>query len=343
MTSFQAVVLTGRGGLDKLETKTFPITEPTPNQIRVKVLATASGATDLIMRKGTYIYAPNYPFTIGYVAVGMVDACGAKAQNKFSIGQKVAGLLVHGGCAEYIIRDAEDFVPVVPSGLDDAQVVALILNYVTAYQMIHRFTKLKPGQTALITSAAGGVGLAALELLQILGVQAYAACSQKNFELVKRYGAIPILDSRSGTPVNKTLRKILPKGCDAAFDGIGGRQLWECVWATRRGGSVVGFGFMGAVNKKTGAPANFASIRGILGCYFAKLYGRDGSFYGITALYRKNRTPFREDFAKLCTLLGEGKINPVISKRFPLLAGKEAQEFLEQGGSGTIVLSVDAS
>ena len=269
--------------------------------------------------------------------VGVVEEVGSDVKH-LSVGDKVAALLVHGGNGEYLLRPAAKFVRV-PNDLDDAKTVALILNYVTAYQMIHRYAKLSSDQTVLVTSASGGVGLALLELLQLMGVKAYAACSEKKFESVRKYGAIPILDSRSGVNVDKTLRKLVPNGVDVSFDGIGGVRFWECVAATKRGGHVIGFGFMGTIDPVTGNVSSFESIRGIVGTLTCKFWGVKGDFYGITADYRKNPKPFEEDLLKLCDLLKEGKIDPIIAARLEFFETKKAQEMLEKGGlTGKIVL-----
>jgi NADPH2:quinone reductase len=341
MATYQAVVLTGKGGLEKLEVQTFPKPKPVMQEVLVKIICCGSGATDLTMRKGYYIFAPKFPFVIGYDAVGIVAEIGPEVKN-LKVGDKVAALLVYGGNGEYLLRKEADFVKV-PANLDDAKVVALILNYATAYQMIHRKVKtLKQGDTALVTAASGGVGIALLELLKLIGVKVYASCSEKKFDFVKQYGAIPVADSRSGKPVNETLRALVPEGVDASFDCIGGKQYWECVNATKRGGTAVGYGFMGTFDTKTGLVNDFQAIRGIVGCSLARFYGVRGMFYGITADYKSNPKPFQEDFATLCSLLAEGKIDPVIAQRLPFFQAKEAQQMLEKGGiSGKIVLVKD--
>ncbi len=119
MTTMKAVMLTRKGGPEVLEVVELPLPEPQAGEVRVKVLVTGVGATDITMRRGTYPYAPKLPFVPGYESVGLVDA-------------------------------------VVPDDLDDAEVVSLILNYVTAFQMIHREAKLAPGQWATTWCAASG-------------------------------------------------------------------------------------------------------------------------------------------------------------------------------------------
>ena len=127
------------------------------------------------MLAANYLYAPKIPFVPGYEIAGVVEAIGAGVSG-FELGQRVAALTVYGGFAELLVREAEHFLPI-PGGVSDRDAAAVILNYVTAWQMIHRVAKVRPGQTALVTGAAGGVGTAALQLLRLAGVKTYGAAS----------------------------------------------------------------------------------------------------------------------------------------------------------------------
>ena len=139
MNTYRAVMLTKKGGPEVLQVVDQPVIDPGPGEVRITVRATGAGGTDITMRRGSYAFAPPIPFVPGYEVVGEVDAVGAGV-TELRVGQRVAALLVHCGYAERVVRKATEFVPV-PEGLDDAQAVALILNYVTAYQAIHRTAK----------------------------------------------------------------------------------------------------------------------------------------------------------------------------------------------------------
>ena len=328
MSSYRAVMLTGAGGPEVLVETELPVVEPGAGEVRVAVRATGAGATDLMMRAGKYRFAPKLPFVPGYEVVGDVAALGAGVTG-LAVGDRVAALTVHGGYAEQLVRPARDFVRV-PAGLDDGEVVALILNYVTAYQAIHRVARLAPGQTALVTGASGGVGSALLELLRLHGVRAIAAASPARHAYVRGLGAEPI-DGRAGD-LAAAVRQVVGGGVDAAFDGLGGRHTATCIRATRRGGVVVGYGFVGATTA-AGAPSGLAALRGMAALFVrAPLSGRRGRFYGITLRYRKDPQPFHDDLQALMGLLGAGAIHPRIARRLPLLAAREAQALLERGG-----------
>ncbi|MGA7243109.1 MAG: zinc-binding dehydrogenase [Terracidiphilus sp.] len=327
--TYRAVMLTKKGGPEVLQVVELPMESPGAGQLRVRVKAAGVGATDLVMLGGHYPFAPKIPFVPGYETVGEVDAIGADVTG-FELGQRVAALTVYGGFAEILIRGAEHFLPV-PSGVSDRDAAAVILNYVTAWQMIHRVAKVRSGQTALVTGAAGGVGTAALQLLRLAGVKTYAAASTSKHETVRSLGAIPI-DYRSGG-LDRLTRALEPNGVDYAFDAVGGANIGPCIGAVRPGGMVIGFGFMGA-------PGILSKVAMFTNLFIgARLRGRRGDFYGISALYKKDPKPLRQDLPKIFSLLEEKKIDPFVTHTFDLLDARRAVELLAGGSvQGKIVL-----
>jgi NADPH:quinone reductase len=332
MKTYRAVMLTKKGGPEVLQVVELPLREPGPGELRVRVRATGVGATDLTMLEGSYPFAPRIPFVPGYEVAGVVDAVGVGVSG-FSVGQRVAALTVWGGYAEYLVRDAERFLPI-PDAVSDAEAAAVILNYVTAWQMIHRTARVaeaRGDQTALVTGAAGGVGTAALQILRLAGVRAVGAASAAKHATVRALGATPV-DYRAGR-LDILVRAVVPAGVDFAFDGIGGANVGPCIGALRRGGTLVGYGFVGA----RGRLSTLLTVAKVL--LATRLRGRRGAFYGITLLYRRDPRPFREDLPKIFALLAERKIDPLIARRFPLLEARSAVELLAKGGvEGKIVL-----
>lgn len=331
-TTYRAVMLTKKGGPEVLQIVELPIEQPGPGQLRVRVRAAGVGSTDLAMLAGNYPYAPKIPFVPGYEVAGVIEAIGTGVTG-FELGQRVAALTVHGSFAELLVREAEHFLPI-PDGVSDRDAAAVILNYMTAWQMIHRVANVQPGQTALVTGAAGGVGTAALQLLRLSGAKAYGSASAPKHDTLRSLGATP-LDYRAGS-IDRLTRALEPRGVDHVFDAIGGQNIGPCIGAVRRGGTVVGFGFMGApgiLSKLT----TFGSLFVI-----ARLRRRRGTFYGITMLYQKDPKPLREDLPKIFALLAEKKIDPLVNRTFPLLAARQAIEFLATGSvAGKIVLMND--
>jgi NADPH:quinone reductase len=322
-------MLTRKGGPEVLQVVDLPVERPGQGQLRIRIRAAGVGSTDLSMLAGSYMYAPKMPFVPGYEVAGVVDAIGAGVTG-FQLGQRVAALTVHGGFAELLVREAEHFLPV-PDEVSDRDAAAVILNYITAWQMIHRVAKVRSGQTALVTGAAGGVGTATLQLLRLAGVKAYAAASLAKHGTLRALGATAI-DYRAGSIEHRT-RALEPKGVDYVFDAVGGANTGPCIGALRRGGTIVGFGSIG-VSGTFGMLAMFANL--FVG---ARLRGRRGTFYGITLLYRKDPKPLREDLPKVFALLAKKRIDPLVYRTFPLLAARQALELLATGTvEGKIVL-----
>ncbi len=331
-TTYRAVMITRPGGPDVLQTVELPIAEPGPGELRVAVRAAGVGATDLAMLAGDYMFAPKIPFVGGYEIAGVVEAIGAHVTG-FRVGQRVAALTVHGGFAERLVRGAEHFVPI-PDEVPDGEAVAAILNYVTAWQMIHRVVKVRAGQTALVTGAGGGVGTALLQLLGLAGVKTYGAASARKHGLVASLGATP-LDYQLA-PIDGLILAREPAGVDFVFDAVGGANIAPCLRAARRGGTVVGYGFM-AVDGTLAKARMFWDL--FVG---ARLGGRRGTFYGITLWYRRDATPFHEDLPKILAMVARKQVRPVIAATFPLKDARRAIALLATGTvEGKIVLTCD--
>jgi NADPH:quinone reductase-like Zn-dependent oxidoreductase len=327
--TYRAVMVAKKGGPEVLQVVELPIEHPGLGQVLVKVRAAGVGSTDLLMIAGNYLYTPKIPMVPGDEIAGVVEEIGAGVTG-FKVGDRVAALTVYGGFAELLLRNADEFIPI-PDGVSDRDAAAVILNYVTAWQMIHRFAKVQAGETALVTGAAGGVGTAALQLLKLAGVKAYGAASARKHEIVRSLGATPI-DYQAGR-LDKLTRALVPNGVDYAFDAVGGANIGLCIGATQRGGMVVGYGFVGAAG-------NFAKVAMFANIFVgARLRGRRGKFYGITQIYRKDHGPLREDLPKIFQLLIENKIDPLVTRTFPLFEARKAMEFLLTGSvEGKIVL-----
>jgi NADPH:quinone reductase-like Zn-dependent oxidoreductase len=190
------------------------------------------------MREGVHPETPRLPFTPGWDLVGVVDRLGDGISGIES-GQMVAALPITGAYAEFVCLPQRELVPV-PSGLDAAEAVSLVLNYVTAYQMLHRSAHLRPGQRALIHGAAGGVGSALLQLGRLVGLQMYGTCSSRGASAVSDLGGIPI--DYQHQDFLEEMHRLTSEGVDVVFDGIGGTHMWRSRKALRPGGRVVVYG-----------------------------------------------------------------------------------------------------
>ena len=338
------VVVVHYGGPDALRVFEEECPEPKGGEARVKVLAAGVSLPDLMMREGIHPETPPLPFTPGWDLVGTVDRLGDGVSG-IEPGQVVAALPISGAYAEFVCLPQRELVPV-PAGLDAAEAVSLVLNYVTAYQMLHRSAKVRSGQRVLIHGAAGGVGSALLQLGRLAELEMYGTCSSRGAPVVRDLGGIPI-DYQHLDFVNE-IHRLTSGGVDVVFDGIGGRHIWRSRKALRPGGRVVAYGLTASLrggrlaSGRSGRRHRFRAIA-IFGLYIAGGWlfpGRKRVVpYSIQWLKRVRPAVFRQDLMALFDLLQQRKIKPLIAQRFPLADARRAHELLGTGGvAGKIVL-----
>jgi len=239
------IIVTRYGGPEELRAVEEECPEPNGGEVRVRVLAAGVALPDLMMREGIHPETPSLPFTPGWDLVGVVERLG-KGVSGIEPGQIVAALPIHGAYAELVCLPHRELVPV-PSGLDPAEAVSLVLNYITAYQMLHRSARVKPGQRVLIHGASGGVGTALLQLGRLGGLKMYGTCSSHGASAVSELGGIPI-DYRQLDFVQE-IRRLTHEGVDVVFDSIGGAHIWRSRKALRPGGRVVAYGLTGMLRE----------------------------------------------------------------------------------------------
>jgi NADPH:quinone reductase-like Zn-dependent oxidoreductase len=341
---YKRVIVNHYGGSDELRLVEEDCPEPGHSEVRVKVLAAGVSLPDVMARQGVHPETPKVPFTPGWDLVGAVDCIG-EGVSGLAPGQIVAAMPIHGAYAEFICLPQQELVNV-PAGIEPSDAVSVILNYITAYQMMHHSAKVKSGQRALIHGASGGVGTALLQLGRLAGLDMYGTCSMKSAPAVFELGAMPI-DYR-GEDFVKEIFRLTGDGVDAVFDPIGGEHLWHSRKALRRGGKVIGYGLItslrgeGLSSTRPGRRQRYRGT-GMFALYIAGgwlLPGRRRLIpYSIQTLKRLNPTRFREDLILLLDLLQQKKINPIIAHRFPLTEARQAHDMLEKGGVvGKIVL-----
>lgn len=343
------VIATRYGGPEVLRVVEEECPEPRTGEVRVRVLAAGVALPDVMAREGIHPETPRAPFTPGWDLVGVVDRVGAGVSG-IEPGQVVAAMPIRGAYAEFVCLPHRELVAV-PTGLDAAEVVSLVLNYVTAHQMMHRSAKVRPGQRALVHGAAGGVGTALLQLGRLAGLEMYGTCSSRAAPVVSELGAVPI-DYRQRDFVEE-VHRLTGDGVDVVFDHLGGAHLWKSRQALRPGGKVVGYGAISAirgVGLSSTRPGRRQRFRGFAS--FARyiaggwlLPGRRRVVpYSIQTLKRLKPAWFRQDLITLIDLLRQERIKPLIAQQFPLSAARQAHETLEKGGvAGKLVLVSSAS
>jgi len=340
----QRIIVSHYGGPEELRVVEEDCPEPKPGEVRIRVQAAGVSLPDLMMREGIHPETPRLPFTLGWDLVGVVDRLGHGVSG-VEPGQIVAALPIFGAYAEFVCLPQGELVPV-PSGLDNTEAVSLILNYVTAYQMLHGSAKVTPGQRVLIHGAAGGVGSALLQLGRLVGLKMYGTCSSRGTSTVSDLSGIPI-DYQHQDFV-KEIHRLTGDGVDVVFESIGGSHIWRSRAALRSGGTVVAYGLTGSLRDgrlasgHSGSRHRFREI-GVFGLYIAASWLLPGRRrvvpYSIQWLKRLRPAWFRRDLIVLLDLLQQHKIKPLVAKRFPLVEARQAHELLGKGGVlGKLVL-----
>jgi NADPH:quinone reductase len=333
---YKHIVIPRFGGSENLSLSEDDLPEPVANEVRVKVLAAGVSAADISVREGVHPESMSRrpPFTLGWDVVGVVDKLGDKVST-WQTGQMVAALPIVGGYAEYLILPSNELVPV-PSGVDHAEAVSLVLNYTTAYQMLHRCAEIRSGETILIHGAAGGVGTALLQLGKLANLKVYGTASYEKHDIVSSLGGIPI-DYKSVDLVQEIIKLTRhdedegERGVDAVFDGFGTKSLKTSYELLRSGGRLVAYG------------GSFSpiDIGNYMMMFTSNLIPNKRKFilYSIQMLKRLKPEWFHEDLILLLNLLKQGKIKPIVAARMHLNQAAEAHGLLASGSvKGKIVL-----
>src|SRR5436190_16368661 len=355
--TMKRVVVDHFGGPDVLRVVEDDVPQPGLGEVRVRVLAAGVSFTDAQLRAGAYLGVPKPPFTPGYDLVGIVEQLGPDC-TRLREGDRIAARTVWGADAERVCVLEENAVQV-PDDLDPAEVVSLVLTYMTAYQLLHRTAKVKSGETVLVHGAAGRVGTAVLELGALAGVRLYGTCSARDRAAVERLGGVAIDYQHEDFLVR--VCQLPGKGVDLVLDGLGGALSLRSFRALRPGGRLVVFGHSATLvdghKSWRGWIEWYAATAGVALC--GLLSPRRRVFaYRIQKLRQghqvfpvgsrrplpvgggpRNPDWFRDDFHALLELLREGKIHPVIAERLRLSDARRAHELLESSAAkGKLVL-----
>lgn len=316
------------GGL-QLRRRVLP--SPAAGEVLVAVEAAGISFAEHAMRLGRYPGQPKFPFVPGYDLVGTITAAGPGVDPAL-IGTRIAAMTKTGGWASHAVLPATTVVPV-PAGLDPAEVEALVVNGLTAYQMLHRRAGVSAGQTVLIHGVNGGVGTTMAQLARHAGARVIGTSSPRHHTALRELGVLPI-DYRDPELATR-VRELAPDGVDAVFDHIGGKSIARSFGLLAEGGTLVSY----AMLKDSGPmiPA-FVALLGHLAWLDALPNGRRASFFDVwggRVLHpQRFRSHLREDLASVFALLADGVLRPQIAARLPLDRIREAVELAE---SHTIV------
>lgn len=302
----------------------------------VAVEASGVSMAEQAMRKNRYPGQPKFPFVPGYDLVGTVLHTGPGVAPGM-LGQRVAALTKTGGWASHVLLAADDLVPV-PAGLDPAEAETLVVNGLTAWQMLHRTARVRPGQTILVHGANGGVGTTLVQLARHAGVRVIGNASPRHHQALRELGVLPV--DYHDPDLAARVRDLAPDGVDAAFDHIGGQSLQRSYRLLAKNGTVVSYSLL----KETGPmiPA-FLALLAQLTWWNLLPNGHTAGFYNVWTGHLLRPTRFRArlhaDLTAVLGLLADGTLTAQVAARIPLTQARQAMELAESHTAlGKVVL-----
>lgn len=300
----KAVICRAFGTPESLTLEELPTPTLTPDQVLVKVVAAGVNFPDVLMVAGKYQSLPPFPFTPGSEASGVVAAVGANVRD-FQPGDLVLASTGHGSFATHIAVHRAGLRKL-PAGLDLVAASGMKVTYGTAFYALKQRAQLKPGETLLVTGAAGGVGVAAIELGKAMGATVIAAASSdEKLAVAKACGADHLINYSNGN-LRDPLKEITAgKGVDVTFDAIGGPLFEQVVRSTAWDGRVLIIGFVAGDIPKIAT--NLLLLKGASAV---------GVFYGSWSA----RYPLldQENFDTMFRWVADGKIKPRIHRVYEL-------------------------
>jgi len=331
----KAVLSKAVGGPETLVLEELPDPVAGPGQVVLAVKACGVNYPDVLIIEDKYQFKPQRPFAPGGEVSGVVESLG-EGVTSLTVGQRVLASSGHGGMAEKLLVDAVRCTPI-PDSMPFDEAAAFILTYGTSYYALKDRGQLKAGETLLVLGAAGGVGLAAVELAKAAGARVIAACSsQEKVDLAIAHGADSGVVYPRG-PFDKDGQKALanlikdacgPNGWDVAYDAVGGDYSEATIRAAGWNGRFLVVGFPSGIPK---IPLNLTLLKScdIVGVFWGASVAREPKLHA-------------QNVKDLMSLYAEGKIRPHVSERFPLAqAGDAIAHLASRKAMGKVVVVND--
>jgi NADPH2:quinone reductase len=320
----QAMQMSALGEPDALELRTLPDPTPGPGQVGIEVEAIGCNFADILICRGRYQLKPELPFSPGSEVAGTVFAVGAGVAD-LKVGQRVAAQMGFGGYATRVVADARRVQPIA-EGVPAADACALGIAYQTSYLALVDRARLAAGETLLVHAAAGGVGLAALQIGKALGARVIAGASAEKLAFCKEQGADEAVDTREPAWIERVRELTGGRGADVIYESVGGDVFegsLKCIaWAGRL--LVIGFssGEIPAL-KMNRVMLKHISVIGL----------------NVGAYHENDPAGLRDATVRLFELYAAAKVKPVIHARYPLRdAAKALRELGDRKTVGKLIL-----
>jgi len=324
----KAVLCREWGGPESLRVEEAASPALAPNEARIRVRACGVNFADTLMIAGKYQVKPEFPFTPGLEAAGEVIETGARVRH-LAPGQRVLAVMRHAGAySEEIVINADAVVPI-PEAMDFITAAAFPVAYGTAHFALTHRGQLAPGENLLVLGAAGGVGLAAVEIGKALGARVIAAAGGSDkLAAAKAHGADELIDYRTESIRDRVRELTQGRGADVVFDPVGGDAFDQALRAVNWQARLLVIGF--AAGRIQAVPANLILVKNV-------------SVVGVVWGAQAERDPVMvsRNLAELLRWWEAGRLHPLVARSFPLAeAGAAMTALLSRRYPGKIVLEV---
>jgi NADPH:quinone reductase-like Zn-dependent oxidoreductase len=339
----RAVWITRPGGPEVLAVRETPMPRPAPGEVRIRVRASGLNFAEVMARMGLYPDAPAYPCVVGYEVSGEMDALGAGA-GAFSVGDRVLALSRFGGHAEAVCVP-EPQVFAMPPQMTFEQAAALPVNYLTAYHMLFHVASLRPGERVLVHMAAGGVGLAVLQLCRTVPeVTTFGTASATKHDVLRAEGCTHPIDYRTRDYAREVRRLTGGTGVDLVLDALGGRDWKTGYRLLRPAGRLIAYGF---ANLSAGARRDLLRVarQGVGVPLFTPLglMNHNRAVAGVNMGHLWDRHELMSAHVRaLLEFYGKGLVAPRVDAVFPFAeAARAHQRLQERRNVGKVLLVPD--
>lgn len=309
----RALICDDYSGIEGLRVGEMPDPDPDPGSVLVDVEAVTVNFADTLMVKGQYQIKPDPPFSPGYELAGTVSV--ANQADGFSPGDRIAGFTFHGGLAEKAVIRAQN-AALLPDSIDSDIASTLPGGYGTSYHALVDRADLREGETLLVLGASGGVGMAAVQIGRVVGARVIAAVSSEEKATAAMAAGAHQVIRYDTEPIRAAIDEATEgKGVDVVYDPVGGETTEQVLRSTKWNGRLLVVGF--AAGDIPTIPLNLPLLKGnsIVGVFWGRFTQEEPANH-------------RANFARIVEWAAEGKIDPIIQKRYSLDDGAEALQWV---------------